>query len=82
MPIYPNPSNNLVNINSQELISKITITNSLGEVVFKKYQDQSFLIIYVSSFLNNLYILKVMFGDKEKIEKLIVEYMRYISRGD
>ena len=82
MQIYPNPSNNLVNINSQELISKITITNSLGEVVFKKYQDQSFLIIYVSSFLNNLYILKVMFGDKEKIEKLIVEYMRYISRGD
>lgn len=82
MPIYPNPSNNLVNINSQELISKITITNSLGEVVFKKYQDQSFLIIYVSSFSNNLYILKVMFGDKEKIEKLIVEYMRYISRGD
>jgi len=82
MQIYPNPSNNLVNINSQELISKITITNSLGEVVFKKYQDQSFLIIYVSSFSNNLYILKVMFGDKEKIEKLIVEYMRYISRGD
>ena len=82
MQIYPNPSNNLVNINSQELISKITITNSLGEVVFKKYQDQSFLIIYVSSFSNNLYILKVMFGDKEKIEKLIVEYRRYISRGD
>ena len=82
MQIYPNPSNNLVNINSQELISKITITDSLGEVVFKKYQDQSFLIIYVSSFSNNLYILKVMFGDKEKIEKLIVEYMRYISRGD
>jgi len=82
MQIYPNPSNNLVNINSQELISKITITNSLGEVVFKKYQDQSFLIIYVSSFSNNLYILKVMFGDKEKIEKLIVEYMRYVSRGD
>tara|TARA_B110001452_G_scaffold81247_1_gene66476 strand:- start:1535 stop:1783 length:249 start_codon:yes stop_codon:yes gene_type:complete len=82
MQIYPNPSNNLVNINSQELISKITITNSLGEVVFKKYQDQSFLIIYVSSFLNNLYILKVMFGDKEKIEKLIVEYRRYVSRGD
>ena len=82
MQIYPNPSNNLVNINSQELISKITITNSLGEVVFKKYQDQSFLIIYVSSFSNNLYILKVMFGDKEKIEKLIVEYRRYVSRGD
>ena len=82
MQIYPNPSNNLVNINSQELISKITITNSLGEVVFKKYQDQSFLIIYVSSFSNNLYILKVMFGDKEKIEKLIIEYRRYISRGD
>ena len=40
--IYPNPSNNLANINSQDLISKITITNSVREVVFENTQIKAF----------------------------------------
>ena len=70
--IYPNPSNNLVNINSQELISKITITNALGEVVFEKYPDQSFLTIDVSSFSINFYTIKLTYGHKQKVQKLLI----------
>ena len=72
--IYPNPSNNLVNINSQELISKITITNALGEVVFEEYPNQSFLTIDVSSFSINVYTIKVMYGYRQKVEKLLIHH--------
>ena len=72
--IYPNPSNNLVNINSQELISKITITNILGEVVFEKHPNQNFIAIDVSSFSSNLYTIKVMYGERQKVEKLLIQH--------
>ena len=72
--IYPNPSNNLVNINSQELISKITITNILGEVVFEKHPNQSFTAIDVSSFSSNIYTIKVMYGEGQKVEKLFIQH--------
>jgi hypothetical protein len=72
--IYPNPSNNLVNINSQELISEITITNILGEVVFEKHPNQSFVAIDVSSFSSNLYTIKVMYGERQKVEKLLIQH--------
>ena len=72
--IYPNPSNNLVNINSQELISKITITNILGEVVFEKHPNQNFIAIDVSSFSSNLYTIKAMYGERQKVEKLLIQH--------
>ena len=72
--IYPNPSNNLVNINSQELISKITIANILGEVVFERYPNQSFIAIDISSFSSNLYTIKVMYGEIQKVEKLLIQH--------
>ena len=72
--IYPNPSNNLVNINSQELISKITINNILGEVVFEKYPNQAFTAIDVSSFSSNFYTIKVMYGERQKVKKLLIQH--------
>ena len=72
--IYPNPSNNLVNINSQELITKITITNILGEVVFEKHPNQNFIAIDVSSFSSNLYTVKAMYGERQKVEKLLIQH--------
>ena len=72
--IYPNPSKNLVNINSQKIINKLTITNALGEIVFEKYPDQSFLTIDVSSFTNNLYTIKLMYGTQQKIQKLLINH--------
>ena len=72
--IYPNPSNNLVNINSQELISKITITNILGEVVFERHPNQNIIAIDVSSFSSNLYTIKAMYGERQKVEKLLIQH--------
>jgi hypothetical protein len=72
--IYPNPSNNLVNINSQELISKITITNILGEVVFERHPNQNFIAIDVSSFSSNLYTIQAMYGERQKVEKLLIQH--------
>lgn len=72
--IYPNPSNNLVNINSIELISKITITNILGEIVFEKHPNQSLVTIDVSSFSSNFYTMRVIYGDQQKVEKLLIHH--------
>jgi hypothetical protein len=72
--IYPNPANNLVKITSQKLISKITITNILGEVVFEKYPNQTFTALDVSSFSSNLYTINVMYGKSQIIEKLLIQH--------
>ena len=61
-------------INSQEIISKITITNILGEVVFEKQPKKSFLAIDVSSFSSNLYTIKVMYEKSQIIEKLLIQH--------
>ena len=64
----------MVNINSQELISKITITNILGEVVFERHPNQNIIAIDVSSFSSNLYTIKAMFGERQKVEKLLIQH--------
>ena len=72
--IYPNPSNNLVKINSKEIINEVIITNILGEVVFEKHPNQSFTAIDVSSFSSNIYTIKVIYGEGQKVEKLFIQH--------
>ena len=68
--VYPNPTRNVININTPDSIKEIAIYNVLGKKIvststFKKRLDVSFLA-------KGIYLLKVTFSDnKEKTKKII-----------
>ena len=72
--VFPNPVNNIINIQSGEkfLLEEITIVNALGETLLK----QNALIAYqvqidVSHLKNGIYILKLVSNNKSYTTKLI-----------
>ena len=56
------------------LINEVIITNILGEIVFKQCPSRSFITIDVSSFSSNLYSLRIMYGNHQKVEKLFIQH--------
>ncbi len=68
--ISPNPANTFVIIKSGELISKIEITNLIGQKVFTEQCSTNKLTINISTFEMGLYLIKV---NDFYIQKLIKE---------
>ena len=69
--IYPNPSNNILNISSHSKIMYLEIYNSLGQKVFERSLMSLQVNLDVSSFSNDFYIAKVVFEDKVSIVNFI-----------
>lgn len=71
--VYPNPSNGIVNINSQTAIQKIEVYNIIGELIFEKQfadikNDFQFDML---AFSNGIYMVKVRADNKTFTEKII-----------
>jgi hypothetical protein len=54
--IYPNPTNNILNIKTNEIIDKIEVFTILGHLVIKKLNSKSINLVNLSK---GLYILKI-----------------------
>lgn len=66
--IYPNPSNDIFNIEAEEKIEQVIILNLLGQKIFSG-KDKQF---NVSSLPSGMYWAKINFGnDKTVTRKLI-----------
>lgn len=75
--VWPNPASNQVNFlfsgQNQDVVN-ITITNSIGQVMFSKdISESASHILDVSHFPKGLYTLNANFGNKAYIRKLVVE---------
>jgi hypothetical protein len=58
--IYPNPAQDILNIESNLPIRRIRIINALGIVVFtEEYNDETFLCIDISEIANGIYFISV-----------------------
>jgi ligand-binding sensor domain-containing protein len=75
--IYPNPANNVLNIESSLLncdLTVIKIVNQLGQVcyskIFEDYQQSSAVCLDVSNLIKGLYILQIKSGHKYFSEKV------------
>jgi hypothetical protein len=55
--VYPNPSNGLLTISGNETITKVEVTNLLGETVLRPTLDQQ--SINISSLASGMYILNI-----------------------
>ncbi|MCK9255508.1 MAG: T9SS type A sorting domain-containing protein [Bacteroidales bacterium] len=71
--VYPNPASNIVYVNSDFKINKLTIFNSLGQIVFSEYYDKNIIELDISAFNKGVYFISCT--DKEKLyyQKLIVK---------
>jgi hypothetical protein len=67
--VYPNPSNNLVNIQSSTELGTVIICNALGEIVFQVKSKNSQEQIDMSKFLTGIYTVLV----QGRFSKLVKE---------
>lgn len=71
--VYPNPSNGLVNINSNETITKVTVVNILGQSVKSIASDAKHIIIDLSDLKSNVYFLQITGAKNQTSIKKIVK---------
>jgi uncharacterized repeat protein (TIGR01451 family) len=70
--IYPNPVSNILNIENNEIIENLEVSNVLGQKVLFKKVDNSKTKIDLSGFTNGIYFVKIL-NNKEKTLKIIKE---------
>lgn len=72
--IYPNPSSDRINIQSNGNLTDVTIVDMLGNVVFNMHSlPTSNYSIDVSEFSNGLYHLQISDGRFVKSEKIVIQ---------
>ena len=72
LEIYPNPTNNLINIR-QEKASSITIQvlDITGKILITTFSTNQLTTIDLSEFTNGIYLVKVTSGNSITVEKII-----------
>ena len=78
MSIYPNPSNDILNITFNQLENKeqkIEILNSLGEIIseINISPNTSVTKLNINDLSSGIYIIKLTSNNKSYTEKFIVE---------
>lgn len=71
--VYPNPSNEYLNISTEKAIQNIVIYNSIGQVVFTNDVNANFAKINISELPIGLYTVKTVINGLETFNKIIKE---------
>jgi hypothetical protein len=69
--IYPNPVNNILSIDSQEIITKVSIFNMLGQEVKNSNPNTNNVSLDVNNLEAGVYIIKLIAGNKESTKKFV-----------
>lgn len=69
--IYPNPTNNSINIKCDSAIKSIELFDVQGRVLLTKIASDSIVLLDLSNQANGIYFLKITSENGIKIEKLI-----------
>lgn len=56
--IYPNPSSEYINITSDQILNNLSITNTLGSIVYKAQVNEKTTSINVNSFPSGIYFIR------------------------
>lgn len=59
LSIFPNPTNNILNITSSETISEIEIVNALGQVVYRQDANADSVVCNVEDLKAGVYFVKI-----------------------
>jgi hypothetical protein len=69
--VYPNPVNNVLNINSPEKIQRIEVYNVEGQLLLNQDSQNSITKIDMSALSNGIYFVKTYAGNTYKTHKVI-----------
>lgn len=68
--LYPNPSNTLVNIKSNQTINKLELYDLLGKTLVSKSRNTHSIDVRILS--KGIYILKLYSGSKSAVKKITI----------
>jgi len=71
--VYPNPANNLVNIVTDGTVEKLTIFNTVGQVVASIINPAATETIDVTNLLSGIYIIQITNDGLVTEDKLVIE---------
>ena len=71
--VYPNPANNEVTVSSTEKLSKVTIYDVTGKVMFTSSDVNLNSTVNVSAFSRGIYVVEVLTDNKTSVKRLILE---------
>ncbi len=70
--VYPNPANSFINVVAEN-IAKVTVYNSIGQMIYTESVDNSFAKINTESWTNGMYFVNVVTADgKQSLQKVVV----------
>ena len=72
--IYPNPTEGLINIQSEDMIDKIIVRDIFGKTVFTDEKAQKNKKINLSNFQSNVYCISYLINDKWESEYIVIQH--------
>ena len=70
--VYPNPTNSIINV-SAENITKVTVYNGMGQIVYSESNECDVVKINVESWTNGMYFVNVETADgNHSLQKVVV----------
>ena len=71
--VYPNPAKNEITVSSNENLSKVTIYDVTGKVMFSTSDVNLNSTVNVSAFSRGIYMVEVLTDNKTSVKRLILE---------
>ena len=68
---YPNPTNDIVNFNGQQVIDSIVVRNLLGQQLSATQPNATATTIDLSTFPSGMYLIEVTSGAQSKVVKVM-----------
>tara|TARA_B100000683_G_scaffold183667_1_gene176899 strand:- start:28 stop:1152 length:1125 start_codon:yes stop_codon:yes gene_type:complete len=72
--IYPNPTDGLITIQSNDMIDKIIIRDIFGKTVLTDEKAQKSILINSSNFQSNVYCLSYLINNKWETEYIVIQH--------
>ena len=72
--IYPNPTDGLITIQSDDMIDKIIIRDIFGKTVFMGEKAQKNILIDLSNFKSNVYCLSYLIKEEWESEYIVIQH--------
>jgi hypothetical protein len=71
--VYPNPASDFVNVVSTEAITRITVINYVGQIVYeKKVSDETSILLNTASYETGVYMIKVETDDMITVKRVTI----------
>ncbi len=73
LAVFPNPAKEVLNVNSNETINFIRLSNQIGQMVEESVIDASNYTINTSNMSKGIYILEVHTQNNVSVQKIVIE---------